>query len=66
MRGISKERTEVINFRCTPAEKKAIYEKASLLGMTVSAFLVFEAVGEEIGQAIADSVTKKRNKTSAV
>lgn len=55
------ERTERINVRCTPYEKKRLMEKAAHAGMTLSGFLIWEALGEELGQMILDGMEVKEN-----
>ena len=47
-----KERTECINIRVTPEEKAALKKLAAAAGMTLTGFLLGEALGEKIGDAI--------------
>ena len=61
MRGHYREKTEVVTIRVTPEEKQKLFAKAGLLGLSVSAFILAEALGEEIGQAIHDSLVNKRS-----
>lgn len=50
-----KERTEFINIRVTPEEKAALKKLAAAAGMTLTGFLLGEALGEKIGDAIIAS-----------
>ena len=50
-----KERTECINIRGTPEEKAALKKLAAAAGMTLTGFLLGEALGEKIGDAIIAS-----------
>lgn len=50
-----KERTECINIRVTPEEKAALKKLAAAAGMTLTGFLLGEALGEKIGDAIIAS-----------
>lgn len=47
-----KERTESINIRVTPEEKAALKKLAAAAGMTLTGFLVGEALGEKLGDAL--------------
>lgn len=57
--------TETVILRVTPEEKRLLFEKAAKLGLTVSGFLVFEALGEELGQAILDSRKRRRARSDS-
>lgn len=52
--------SEQINIRVTPEEKKLLMKKAASLGLSVSGFLLFEALGEELGQVILDVRDRKK------
>ncbi len=52
--------SENIIIRVTPEEKKLLFKKAAALGLSVSGFLLFEALGEELGQAILDVRSRKK------
>ena len=52
-----KERTESINIRVTPKEKAALKKLAA---MTLTGFLLGEALGEKIGDAIIGSREAKK------
>lgn len=55
------ERTERINLRATPEEKKALSNAAAAAGMTMTAYLLFK-IGEIAGEAIADQIIRKGEK----
>lgn len=55
-----KERTESISIRVTPEEKAALKKLAAAAGMTLTAFLVGEALGEMLGDAIIKSREAKK------
>lgn len=55
-----KERTESINIRVTPKEKAALKKLAAAAGMTLTGFLLGEALGEKIGDAIISSREAKK------
>lgn len=55
-----KERTESINIRVTPKEKAALKKLAAAAGMTLTGFLLGEALGEKIGDAIIGSREAKK------
>lgn len=48
------ELTERINVRCSPEDKALLLKKSAALGLTLSSFLLWEALGEELGQRILD------------
>lgn len=52
--------SENIIIRVTPEEKKLLAKKAAAIGLSVGAFLVFEALGEELGQAILDTRNRRK------
>lgn len=56
-----KERTESISIRVTPEEKAALKKLAAAAGMTLTGFLVGEALGEKLGDAIIKSREAKKN-----
>ena len=53
--------SENIIIRVTPEEKKLLAKKAAAIGLSVGAFLVFEALGEELGQAILDTRNRRKS-----
>ena len=55
-----KERTESINIRVTPKEKAALKKLAAAAGMTLTGFLLGEALGEKNGDAIIGSREAKK------
>ena len=57
---VRKDKTDYIGIRVTPEEKKAIFENAAALGLSVSAFLIGLAAGDKVGKMILDS--RKQNK----
>ena len=52
---VRRDKTDTINFRVTPEEKKTIYQNAAALGLSVSAFLFGLAAGDNVGKMILDS-----------
>lgn len=54
-------RTERINLRATPEEKKALSSAAAAAGMSMTAYLLFK-IGEIAGEAIADQIKKGSKK----
>ena len=52
---VRRDKTDYIGIRVTPEEKKAIFEKAAALGLSVSAFLIGLAAGDKVGKMILDS-----------
>lgn len=54
-----KERTEYIGIRVTPEEKAAITKLAKAAGVTLTGFLVGQALGDSLGKKI---VSKKNSK----
>lgn len=62
------ERSERIHIRVTPAEKAMLLDKAAKAGLTITGFVLWETIGEQLGQCILDgfqatSNTSKRKKT---
>lgn len=57
---VRRDKTDYIGIRVTPEEKKAIFENAAALGLSVSAFLIGLAAGDKVGKIILDS--RKQNK----
>jgi uncharacterized protein (DUF1778 family) len=57
---VRRDKTDYIGIRVTPEEKKAIFENAAALGLSVSAFLIGLAAGDKVGKMILDS--RKQNK----
>lgn len=53
-----KERTEYIGIRVTPEEKALLKKLAAAAGMTITGYLLGEALGEKV----ADSILKKKGK----
>ena len=47
---MQKKKTEIITARMTPADKKAIHQRARVAGMTVTDYLTTCALGKEIVQ----------------
>ena len=48
------ERTEYLHIRVTPAEKEALKALAAAAGLSITGFILGEALGEKIGQMIID------------
>lgn len=57
---VRRDKTDYIGIRVTPEEKKAIFENAAALGLSVSAFLIGLVAGDKVGKMILDS--RKQNK----
>ena len=47
---MQKKKTEIITARMTPADKKAIHQRAKAAGMTITDYLTTCALGKEIVQ----------------
>ena len=45
-----KERTEYIGIRVTPEEKEALKALAAAAGVTITGFLLGEALGDKLGE----------------
>lgn len=52
MRGVSKEKTERLEIRLTPDEKSTLFKLAKIAGVSVSAYILGEALGDMLGQQI--------------
>lgn len=63
MRGVkgTKERTERIDVRCTPEEKKRIFSEAKKRKLTVTEFLVSAALGVILGEALYELTERKED-----
>lgn len=57
-----KERTEYIGIRVTPEEKVLLKKLAAAAGMTITGYLLGEALGDKIGDMIIKSKEEKRKK----
>ena len=57
---VRRDKTDYIGIRVTPEEKKAIFENAAALGLSVSVFLIGLAAGDKVVKMILDS--RKQNK----
>ena len=53
-----KERTEYIGIRVTPEEKELLKKLAAAAGLTLTGYLI----GEALGGKVADSILKKKEK----
>lgn len=51
-----KERTEYIGIRVTPEEKEKIRKLAAMAGLSLTGFLVGQALGDKLGEKILDSM----------
>ena len=49
-----KERTEYIGIRVTPEEKEQIRKLAALAGLSLTGYLVAQALGDKLGEKILD------------
>lgn len=54
----NRKRTERIEIRATPEEKKALTAASAAAGLTMTAFLLLK-IGEVAGEAIADKIIGK-------
>lgn len=45
-------RSVLLQFRATPSERDAVHQRASLAGLSVSAFLLGQALGDRLGGAL--------------
>lgn len=66
--GKTLERSERLSIRVTPEEKAMLLEKAAKAGLTITGFVLWETLGEQLGQCILDgfqatSNASKRKKT---
>ena len=53
-----KERTEYIGIRVTPEEKEALKKMAAAAGMTLTAFLVGNAMGDALCKTLEKTLKK--------
>lgn len=53
-----KERTEYIGIRVTPEEKEALKKLAAAAGLSITGFLIGQALGDKAGKAILDHKQK--------
>lgn len=54
-----KERTEYIGIRVTPEEKEMITKLAKAAGLTLTGYLVGQAIGDKLGELIVNSKKRK-------
>lgn len=54
-----KERTEYIGIRVTPEEKEALKKLAATAGLSITAFLLGQSLGDKAGEALIKSMDKK-------
>ena len=54
-----KERTEYIGIRVTPEEKEALKKAAATAGLSITAYLIGEALGDKLGKTIVDKIKNK-------
>lgn len=57
---VRRDKTEQINIRVTPDERKKIFENASAVGLSVSALLICLAAGDKAGEFIAKLIGKDK------
>mgnify|MGYP002536213735 CR=1 FL=1 len=57
---VRRDKTDTINFRVTPEEKKTIYQNAAAVGLSVSALLIGLAAGDKAGEFIAKLIGKDK------
>lgn len=57
---VRRDKTDTINFRVTPEEKKTIYQNAAAVGLSVSALLIGLAAGDKAGEFIANLIGKDK------
>ena len=57
-----KERTEYIGIRVTPEEKAALKKLAAAAGLTITDYLLGEALGDKLGEKFVKSREAKKNK----
>lgn len=57
---VRRDKTEQINIRVTPDERKKIFENASAVGLSVSALLIGLAAGDKAGEFIAKLIVKDK------
>lgn len=57
-----KERTEYIGIRVTPEEKTALKQAAAAAGVTITAFLLGQALGDKLGDRYLKVLANKEEK----
>lgn len=60
-RPAGKKKTALISVSATPEQKKKIAERAAMYGLSISTFMVFQALGYKLGEVIfppSDGVEK--------
>lgn len=57
-----KERTEYIGIRVTPEEKAALKKLAAAAGLTITGYLLGEALGDKLGEKFVKSREAKKKK----
>lgn len=57
----SREKTETINFRCTPEEKELIYAEAKKRHLTVTQLLIGSALGVLFGEGVYRLTERKED-----
>lgn len=57
---VRRDKTDYIGIRVTPEEKKAIFENAAAVGLSVSALLIGLATGDKAGEFIAKLIGKDK------
>ncbi len=53
-------KTEVLQIRLSPTEKKQLKASAAAAGLSMAGFILMECLGEKIGQMILDGFEKKQ------
>ena len=61
---MARDCSENIILRVTPEEKRLLVEEASKVGLSMSGFLLFEALGEKLGDSILESRRRGRRPSS--
>lgn len=56
--GKTLERSERLSIRVTPEEKIMLLDKAAKAGLTITGFVLWETLGEQLGQCILDGFEK--------
>lgn len=54
------ERTEQLHLRVTPEEKEALKALAAAAGLSITGFLLGEALGDKLGQMIIEGFSKEK------
>lgn len=57
---LSRSKSERIELRVTPDEKKQLYELATMAGMSVAAYLLGNSIGDRVGDSILKMTRKGR------